>query len=591
MRFQRIGIRIRLSWTVEGCHRSPLAGEDMPRKPLDSLEAANAPGIAGGCRPKVVKHPPGCPAASDALIAALLTTGENVGAHQAVGRRRPGRAPRRGPPEGPSETPSGEEAPGGVRRKARRRRLRRGGSRQGLTGFSPPPRPFGVGVVGTKNRSEYGISLTPKTRLRCGMSFAILRIAKEHNRAGVAARAAHNLRQHSAAPRADAERSAKNKTIGAQTVPDVLAALDARLGMLPAAPEERGPGRRADARRLRPNGVPPAANPGDSRMSPFEWAYAKFGKENILTASLHRDEKTPHLQILLTPIVEKKGVAKLRASHYFDGPSKMRDLQTEFAAHVEKLGLRRGIERKPSEPIKRHTTLKEYYKLVEQIVERAKKAYEAPAVPALPALPARGMLGRVSDDDWSALADSLAKHGAEVARLRAEAIAGRLFMDSSVGTEVGRAACGWPGRLRRRPRKRRGGPRRGRRAPSDRSRPWKRPWRAYRPTRGPEGADGKARRRDRAAGRAARHWPPGSAPGPARRGDRKAATSTRRVRRLSLAWLGMLTKSASTPIQINDLAHFGRWPAQAGASLGGACGLSCPGWWEDSNLKTRKPRA
>ena len=45
------------------------------------------------------------------------------------------------------------------------------------------------------------------------MSFAILRIAKEHNRAGVAARAAHNLRQHSAAPRADAERSAKNKTV------------------------------------------------------------------------------------------------------------------------------------------------------------------------------------------------------------------------------------------------------------------------------------------------------------------------------------------------------------------------------------------
>ena len=102
--------------------------------------------------------------------------------------------------------------------------------------------------------------------------------------------------------------------------------------------------------------------------------------------------------------------------------------------HTSKLGLRRGIERKPGEPIKRHTTLKEFYKLVEQIVERAKKAYQAPAVPALPA---RGMLGRVSDDDWKALADSLAKHGAEVARLQAEAIAGRLFMDSSVGTEVG----------------------------------------------------------------------------------------------------------------------------------------------------------
>ena len=63
----------------------------------------------------------------------------------------------------------------------------------------------------------------------------------------------------------------------------------------------------------------------------------------------------------------------------------------------------------------------------------------------MPALPARGMLGRVSDDDWKALADSLAKHGAEVARLQAEAIAGRLFMDSSVGTEVGEPPAAGPG--------------------------------------------------------------------------------------------------------------------------------------------------
>lgn len=266
------------------------------------------------------------------------------------------------------------------------------------------------------------------------MSYAILRIQKEHSRAGVAARAAHNLRQHSAAPRADAERSAKNKTIGAQTVPDVLAALDARLAALPKPPQKNAVLVVELMLAASPDWFAAGGKPGRFASEALEWAYAKFGKENILTASLHRDEKTPHLQILLTPIVEIKGVAKLRASHYFDGPEKMRDLQTEFAARVEKLGLKRGIERKPGEPIKRHTTLKEFYKFAEQIVERAKKAYQAPAVPALPA---RGMLGRVSDDDWKALADSLAKHGAEVAKLQAEAIAGRIFMDSSVGTEVG----------------------------------------------------------------------------------------------------------------------------------------------------------
>lgn len=266
------------------------------------------------------------------------------------------------------------------------------------------------------------------------MSYAILRIAKEHNRAGVAARAAHNLRQRSAAPRADAERSAKNKTIGAQTVPDVLAALDARLAALPKPPQKNAVLVVELMLAASPEWFAAGGKPGLFANEAMEWAYAKFGKENILTASLHRDEKTPHLQILLTPIVEIKGVAKLRASHYFDGPSKMRDLQTEFAAHVEKLGLRRGIERKPGEPIKRHTTLKKYYKLVEEIVERATKASQAPSVPKLPAR--SGMLGLVSADDWKALADSLAKHGVEVARLQAEAIAGRLYMDSSVGTEV-----------------------------------------------------------------------------------------------------------------------------------------------------------
>lgn len=267
------------------------------------------------------------------------------------------------------------------------------------------------------------------------MSFAIPTIQKEHNRAGVASRAAHNLRQHAAAaPRADAAKSAQNKTIGAQTVPDVLAALDARLATLPKPPQKNAVLVVELMLTASPEWFTAGGKPGQFANEALEFVKKKFGAENILTASLHLDEKTPHLQVLLTPIVEKKGVSKLRASHHFDGPEKMKQFHTEFAEQVAKLGLKRGIERKPGEPIKRQTTLGQYYKLVDQIVERASKASQAPAVPALPA---RGMLGRVSDDDWSALADNLAKHGAEVAKLQAQAIAGRMFMDSSVGTEVG----------------------------------------------------------------------------------------------------------------------------------------------------------
>ena len=41
-----------------------------------------------------------------------------------------------------------------------------------------------------------------------------------------------------------------------------------------------------------PNGLPGAVNPGDSRMKPLNGLTPNSEKENILTASLHRDEKT-----------------------------------------------------------------------------------------------------------------------------------------------------------------------------------------------------------------------------------------------------------------------------------------------------------
>ena len=108
-------------------------------------------------------------------------------------------------------------------------------------------------------------------------------------------------------------------------MPDVLAALDARLAALPKPPQKNAVLVVELMLAASPEWFTAGGKPGRFANESLEWAYAKFGKENILTASLHRDEKTPHLQILLTPIVEKKGVAKLRASHYFDGPSKMRD--------------------------------------------------------------------------------------------------------------------------------------------------------------------------------------------------------------------------------------------------------------------------
>lgn len=86
-----------------------------------------------------------------------------------------------------------------------------------------------------------------------------------------------------------------------------------------------------------------------------------FGADNILQASLHLDEKTPHLHILAIPL-EQKARAKagrarkgrkpskrpatlswgLNARGIIGTPEKMREHQTNYAAELADLGLRRG---------------------------------------------------------------------------------------------------------------------------------------------------------------------------------------------------------------------------------------------------------
>lgn len=126
-----------------------------------------------------------------------------------------------------------------------------------------------------------------------------------------------------------------------------------------------------------------------------KWAQQEHGKENIVSAVLHMDEETPHLHVSLVPVVQgeskkqattKKRLAKDKEKALAEGteaPKKKRrykkkadastlrlcadDImtqgglkryQTEYAAAMEKFGLRRGEENSPA----RHKDLAEYYK-------------------------------------------------------------------------------------------------------------------------------------------------------------------------------------------------------------------------------------
>lgn len=108
----------------------------------------------------------------------------------------------------------------------------------------------------------------------------------------------------------------------------------------------------------------------------IQWLQATFGKDNVVAAHLHMDEKTPHIHAVVVPIVT--GVRRKAKKEQADGKRKYRkktnsvrlcadDLfnrQTLVAYHdnyarvMAKYGLQRGVRGSEA----RHTTTMQYYR-------------------------------------------------------------------------------------------------------------------------------------------------------------------------------------------------------------------------------------
>lgn len=106
-------------------------------------------------------------------------------------------------------------------------------------------------------------------------------------------------------------------------------------------------------------------------LQSMAWAEAQFGAENIVSAALHVDESTPHLQLIIQPI-DPRG--RLNASYWLDGNRKLSQMQDDFADHVASLGLLRGLKGSLAE----HSPVKKLYGAVGKPVEEEKP------VPRLP---------------------------------------------------------------------------------------------------------------------------------------------------------------------------------------------------------------
>lgn len=75
------------------------------------------------------------------------------------------------------------------------------------------------------------------------------------------------------------------------------------------------------------------------------WAVDRFGADNVLHVAMHFDEKTPHMHMLLLPIIRdaEKG-ARYSSGDFLGGRAGLRAIQTDLAEVMVAYGLERGVE-------------------------------------------------------------------------------------------------------------------------------------------------------------------------------------------------------------------------------------------------------
>jgi len=129
----------------------------------------------------------------------------------------------------------------------------------------------------------------------------------------------------------------------------------------------------------------------------IEWLQERYGKENLVNVTVHKDETTPHLHAVIVPIDSKD---KLNCRDFLGGREKLRDLQTSFAQKVKPQGLERGIEGSKAQ----HQEVKHFYGEVKQFSQVPSLNLEFEASRVEVKAPEKGMLGIGYKEDPAQLA-------------------------------------------------------------------------------------------------------------------------------------------------------------------------------------------
>ncbi|MBF7701813.1 MobV family relaxase, partial [Acinetobacter pollinis] len=132
------------------------------------------------------------------------------------------------------------------------------------------------------------------------------------------------------------------------------------------------------------------------------WLIEKFGAENVIATSIHRDETTPHLVAYIVPLDPQTN--KLNARRWLGGRTKLSQLQTDYhqavTQHDQDFGLRRGIVGSKA----KYTTIQQFYSQIQapivpnQAFEHVQTQIEPISTPVL----AKPLDSQLSEPAWIA---------------------------------------------------------------------------------------------------------------------------------------------------------------------------------------------
>lgn len=212
-------------------------------------------------------------------------------------------------------------------------------------------------------------------------NYAIMRCKKLKTGGGVAASLQHAFRDRPT-PNADASLTPQNEH-------RLSASTDSAMGRLRELLPEK---RRKDAvlcieymMSASPDWWPTATVEQQKTFfdRSVKWLEDKYGAENVIVATVHRDETSPHLTAYVVPILD----GKLNAKAFIGSRGLLGRDQSSYAASVSDLGLMRGIAGSAA----KHEPVKRFYEAVERPSAVTPKTI--PAELLVPRIVEKGFLG------------------------------------------------------------------------------------------------------------------------------------------------------------------------------------------------------